>query len=196
MESRAHPFGLWRSNSALLESPLGCQVVGSSQSGDGCNPLRRLSFCAFWPPGRSGLQSPCTVNPCPSATSRPGSRSRCLGTPSPRSFTAAPGPVAAGSAASGQVVAWRTRLSAAGPVKPNRGTPASILAKLNGGERPAPYAGAGACCMEFGSGHVGRVDVDFLTGPKPTGSHTEASVELVREKQHFGSSRRARWLGL
>ena len=50
--------------------------------------------------------------------------------------------------------------------------------------------------MEFGAGRVGRVDVDFLSGLKPTGSFTEPSAALVREKQHFGSSRRARWFGL
>jgi hypothetical protein len=49
---------------------------------------------------------------------------------------------------------------------------------------------------EFGGGRVGRVDVDFLSGPAPTGSFIEPSVALVGEKQHFGSSRRARWFGL
>ena len=73
---------------------------------------------------------------------------------------------------------------------------ASILAELQGGERPAPYAGAGACYVEFGAGRVGRVDVDFLSGLKPTGSFTEPSADLVSEKHHFGSSRRARWFGL
>jgi sulfide:quinone oxidoreductase len=43
---------------------------------------------------------------------------------------------------------------------------------------------------------VGRVDVDFLSGPKPTGVFQEPSDMLVREKEHFGSSRRARWFGL
>jgi sulfide:quinone oxidoreductase len=73
---------------------------------------------------------------------------------------------------------------------------ASILADLQEGERPAAYAGAGACYVEFGSGRVGRVDVDFLSGPKPTGIYTEASVSLVDDKKRFGSSRRARWFGL
>jgi len=40
------------------------------------------------------------------------------------------------------------------------------------------------------------VDVDFLSGPTPTGSFSEPSVALVDEKQQFGSSRRARWFGL
>ena len=42
-------------------------------------------------------------------------------------------------------------------------------------------------------GRVGRVDVDFLSGPKPTGTFREPSLELVAEKKHFGASRRARW---
>jgi sulfide:quinone oxidoreductase len=73
---------------------------------------------------------------------------------------------------------------------------ASLLAEMQGGEQPSAYAGAGTCYVEFGGGRVGRVDVDFLSGPAPTGSFIEPSVALVGEKQHFGSSRRARWFGL
>jgi sulfide:quinone oxidoreductase len=72
---------------------------------------------------------------------------------------------------------------------------ASLIADLERGERPGAYDGRGSCYIEFGSGRVGRVDVDFLSGPKPTGTFQEPSGELVREKQHFGSSRRARWFG-
>jgi sulfide:quinone oxidoreductase len=72
---------------------------------------------------------------------------------------------------------------------------ASLIAELQGGERPSAYAGAGSCFVEFGRGRVGRVDVDFLSGPSPTGSFIEPSAALVREKLHFGSSRRARWFG-
>ena len=70
---------------------------------------------------------------------------------------------------------------------------AALLARLQGGEEPSAYDGRGSCYVEFGSGRVGRVDVDFLSGPKPTGTFQEPSGELVAEKQHFGSSRRARW---
>jgi sulfide:quinone oxidoreductase len=68
----------------------------------------------------------------------------------------------------------------------------SLLARLRGGEA-APYDGRGSCYIEFGEGRVGRVDVDFFSGPKPTGALREPSAELVAEKQHFGASRRARW---
>jgi sulfide:quinone oxidoreductase len=40
------------------------------------------------------------------------------------------------------------------------------------------------------------VDVNFLSGPSPTGSFFEPSVALASEKHDFGSSRRARWFGL
>jgi len=73
---------------------------------------------------------------------------------------------------------------------------AALIAELHGGEQPPAYNGAGSCYIEFGVGRVGRVDVDFLSGPSPTGSFIESSVALVGEKQHFGSSRRARWFGL
>lgn len=70
---------------------------------------------------------------------------------------------------------------------------AGLIAKLRGGREPDPYEGLGSCYIEFGAGRVGRVDVDFLSGPKPTGTYHEPSVALVAEKEHFGSSRRASW---
>lgn len=70
---------------------------------------------------------------------------------------------------------------------------ASLLASLRGGAQPDAYDGRGSCYIEFGGGRVGRVDVSFLTGPKPTGTYHEPSTALVAEKQRFGSSRRARW---
>jgi sulfide:quinone oxidoreductase len=71
----------------------------------------------------------------------------------------------------------------------------SLIAELTGAEQPGPYGGRGSCYIEFGHGLVGRVDVDFLSGPSPTGSFNAPSVALVAEKEHFGSSRRARWFG-
>jgi sulfide:quinone oxidoreductase len=72
---------------------------------------------------------------------------------------------------------------------------ASLIASLRGGEQPDPYGGRGSCYIEFGAGRIGRVDVDFLSGPKPTGVFQEPSVALVSEKREFGASRRARWFG-
>ena len=73
---------------------------------------------------------------------------------------------------------------------------AALIAELQGGERPPAFTGKGTCYIEFGDDRVGRVEVDFLSGPSPKGSFTEPSVALASEKQHFGSSRRARWFGL
>ncbi len=71
----------------------------------------------------------------------------------------------------------------------------ALIARIRGQEQPGPYDGLGSCYIEFGAGRVGRVDVDFLSGPKPTGTFQEPSAALVAEKEHFGSSRRARWFG-
>lgn len=73
---------------------------------------------------------------------------------------------------------------------------ASLIAELQGGEQPSAYDGAGSCYIEFGRDLVGRVDVDFLSGPSPTGSFSDPSLTLVAEKAQFGSSRKARWFGL
>jgi sulfide:quinone oxidoreductase len=69
----------------------------------------------------------------------------------------------------------------------------SLIAELQGGEPPGPYLGRGSCYIEFGQGRVGRVDIDFLSGPTRTGTFNAPSAALVAEKEHFGSSRRARW---
>jgi sulfide:quinone oxidoreductase len=72
----------------------------------------------------------------------------------------------------------------------------SLIAQIERGEEPAgEYDGLGSCYIEFGAGRVGRVDVDFLSGPKPTGTFQAPSQELVAQKQQFGTSRRARWFG-
>ncbi len=72
----------------------------------------------------------------------------------------------------------------------------SIIAAFNRNGDAAPYTGAGSCYIEFGKGQIGRVDVDFFSGPKPVGSHHEPSEALFADKEYFGSSRRARWFGL
>lgn len=71
----------------------------------------------------------------------------------------------------------------------------TIIAELEKGQEPSPYKGDGICYVEFGDGRVGKVNVDFFSGPSPFGSYTEASVDLVADKQYFGSSREERWFG-
>jgi sulfide:quinone oxidoreductase len=70
---------------------------------------------------------------------------------------------------------------------------AQLIAQARGGDCAATYEGRGSCYIEFGDGRVGRVDVDFMSGPQPTGAFREPSDELVAEKRVFGSSRRERW---
>jgi sulfide:quinone oxidoreductase len=69
----------------------------------------------------------------------------------------------------------------------------ALISRLLGGGDPDEYDGLGSCYIEFGAGRVGRVDVDFFSGPKPSGTYHEASQALVAEKRQFGSSRRERW---
>jgi len=71
----------------------------------------------------------------------------------------------------------------------------NLIAELRGADPAARYGGMGSCYIEFGQGRVGRVDVDFLSGPSPTGVFNPPSADLVQQKEHFGSSRRARWFG-
>jgi sulfide:quinone oxidoreductase len=68
-----------------------------------------------------------------------------------------------------------------------------LIAELRGGAPPDRYLGQGSCYVEFGDGRVGRVDIDFLSGPEKTGTFKGPSTELAAEKELFGSSRRARW---
>lgn len=76
-----------------------------------------------------------------------------------------------------------------------RAVASALLARARGEGQEEPYGGRGSCYIEFGAGRVGRVDVDFLSGPTPTGVFQAPSVELVEEKRHFGASRAARWFG-
>lgn len=72
---------------------------------------------------------------------------------------------------------------------------AGIIADIRGGPSPDAYKGAGACYIEFGHDQVARVDVDFLSGPKPVGTFEAPSEALTAEKKLFGSSRIKRWFG-
>jgi sulfide:quinone oxidoreductase len=69
----------------------------------------------------------------------------------------------------------------------------TIIADVRAGAAPAAYTGTGSCYVEFGGDRVGRVDVDFFSGPAPTGTFAAPSTALSDEKRQFGSVRRARW---
>jgi len=72
----------------------------------------------------------------------------------------------------------------------------SLIARIAGEGEVHLYSGAGSCYIEFGGERVGRVDVDFFSGPKPTGAYHEPSRALRAEKNAFGATRMARWFGL
>jgi sulfide:quinone oxidoreductase len=78
-----------------------------------------------------------------------------------------------------------------------RAVATALIARLRNQEVPLTHKGTGSCYIEFGAGRIGRVDVDFFSDPNgPTGTYYEPSVALRADKEHFGSSRRARWFGL
>jgi sulfide:quinone oxidoreductase len=69
----------------------------------------------------------------------------------------------------------------------------ALIHRERHGDAPGAYDGKGSCYIEFGGGRVGRVDIDFLSGPNKTGVLQPPSQALVAEKIEFGASRRARW---
>ncbi|MGC1817947.1 MAG: FAD-dependent oxidoreductase [Casimicrobiaceae bacterium] len=77
-----------------------------------------------------------------------------------------------------------------------RAVATSLIGHLRGSDQRGAYTGAGSCYIEFGAGRIGRVDVDFFSGPKPTGIYHAPAVAMRADKERFGSSRSSRWFGL
>jgi len=71
-----------------------------------------------------------------------------------------------------------------------------LVHQIRGGDPPEPFRGTATCYIEFGGSKVARFDANFLSGPKPFGSFTEASETMVANKAEFGASRRRRWFDL
>ena len=67
---------------------------------------------------------------------------------------------------------------------------AALIARLRGGEPPGAYDGRGSCYIEFGAGRVGRVDVDFLSGPEAD-RHLPRAVRRARRREAATSARAA-----
>ncbi len=76
-----------------------------------------------------------------------------------------------------------------------RAVAASVIAQIRGEDPSGRNPGAGSCYIEFGAGRIGRVDVDFFSGPKPTGIYHEPTVSMRADKELFGATRRTRWFG-
>ena len=48
----------------------------------------------------------------------------------------------------------------------------------------------------MGDRTIGKVNVNFLSGPAPTALFTPPSLEGTEEKRQFAATRRRRWFGL
>jgi sulfide:quinone oxidoreductase len=70
----------------------------------------------------------------------------------------------------------------------------NIIATVRGGEA-ARYGGQAVCYMEMGDDTVGKVNVDFYKAGGPGATFQAPSLEFAREKEGFGTTRRARWFG-
>jgi sulfide:quinone oxidoreductase len=77
-----------------------------------------------------------------------------------------------------------------------RAVATALTARIKNLGTAVPYDGFGTCYIEFGGGRVGKVEVDFFSGPKPVGRYYAPSTALRLDKEQFGSSRRARWFGV
>ncbi len=77
-----------------------------------------------------------------------------------------------------------------------RAVASGLIAGISAAGQGREYDGFGTCYIEFGGGRIGKVQVDFFSGPKPVGTYYEPSTELRADKKEFGASRRARWFGM
>jgi len=77
-----------------------------------------------------------------------------------------------------------------------RAVSASIIARQQGSSEQHLYAATGSCYVELGGGRIGRMELDFYSGPKLKSIFYEPSAAWRADKQKFGASRRTRWFGL
>ncbi|HEX4018528.1 MAG TPA: FAD/NAD(P)-binding oxidoreductase [Frankiaceae bacterium] len=70
-----------------------------------------------------------------------------------------------------------------------------IIANVRGATTTAAYDGHGICYMEFGHDMIAKVDVTFTRGERPVGSLQGPSVDLMGDKNDFGTSRVQKWFG-
>jgi sulfide:quinone oxidoreductase len=70
-----------------------------------------------------------------------------------------------------------------------------LIHRIGGGPEPQPFRGQICCYVEMGDGTIGKVEVDFLSGPAPAASFMPPSLAGAEDKREFAESRRARWFG-
>ena len=71
-----------------------------------------------------------------------------------------------------------------------------LIAQLTGGPKPPPFAGEIVCYIEMGESVIGRVNVNFLSGPAPVAEFIPPSLDGADDKRQFAATRRRRWFGL
>ena len=70
-----------------------------------------------------------------------------------------------------------------------------LIHQIRGGDAPPPFQGLVTCYIEFGGPKVARFDANFLGGPSPFGTFTEASEEMATTKTEWAATQRQRWFG-
>lgn len=70
-----------------------------------------------------------------------------------------------------------------------------LVHQIKGGPEAPPFLGEIMCYMEMGGGTIGRVSVNFRSGPHPVARFMPPSVEGTEAKKQFGAARRRRWFG-
>ncbi|HSV41301.1 MAG TPA: FAD-dependent oxidoreductase [Nocardioidaceae bacterium] len=70
-----------------------------------------------------------------------------------------------------------------------------IAVSMTGGAAP-PFRGKSDCYVEFGSGEVARISIDFQPGVSTNASVQGPSTEFAQDKVQFATDRRKRWFGL
>ncbi|HXW80486.1 MAG TPA: hypothetical protein VEJ84_13360, partial [Acidimicrobiales bacterium] len=70
-----------------------------------------------------------------------------------------------------------------------------LIAAINGGPQPPAFAGEIVCYIEMGNRSIGKVNVNFLSGPAPVAAFTPPSLQGAEEKHEFAATRRLRWFG-
>lgn len=70
-----------------------------------------------------------------------------------------------------------------------------LISRWLDADPPGPYSGQGSCYIEFGEGEVGRVDIDFLSGPEKTGTYRAPSRQHAVEKEQVAAGLLAAWFG-
>ena len=59
----------------------------------------------------------------------------------------------------------------------------ALISKVRSGEPVKENDGVGTCYIEFGGGQIGKVEVDFFSGPKPIGTYHAPSVGRIKTNE-------------